>query len=107
MCWYGFNCGTVSGADNNVEFANTVGLVGINTTMGAVSGGLTVFFLGAYKDKRIDYNDGTGNLCMGILAGLVSITGCCDCVEPWAAFVTGIIGGLVNFIFKIYLQLKD
>jgi Amt family ammonium transporter len=33
-------------------------------------------------------------LCNGILCGLVSITGCCDEVETWAAFIIGIVGAL-------------
>ena len=33
-------------------------------------------------------------LCSGILVGLVSITGCCDRIEPWAALIVGGIGAL-------------
>lgn len=33
--------------------------------------------------------------CNGILAGLVAITGVCDRVDPWAAFVIGILSAFV------------
>jgi Amt family ammonium transporter len=32
---------------------------------------------------------------MGILAGLISVTGCGDNVEPWAAVCIGAVGGFV------------
>jgi len=46
----------------------------------------------------------------GILAGLVSITAACDCVEPWAAFIIGILGSLVYCLackFMNWLQVDD
>lgn len=64
-----------------------MGLVGINTTLGAIGGALVAFFAGVIINKHVDYNVGTVNICMGILAGLVAITGCCNVVEPWAALV--------------------
>ena len=46
----------------------------------------------------------------GILAGLVSITAGCNVVEPWAAFVLGLIGGVVYTIsckLLIKMQIDD
>ena len=36
----------------------------------------------------------------GILAGLVSITSGCAVVQVWAAFLIGIIGGIVQFVMS-------
>jgi Amt family ammonium transporter len=68
----------------------------MNTVIsGSIGGCVAVFvkphFLGTYSFvNRYD----CGALCNGALIGLVSITGCCDRVEPWAAFCIGAIGAL-------------
>lgn len=42
----------------------------------------------------------------GILAGLVAITGICDNMEPWAAFVFAGIGGFIYILLsKIWSKL--
>lgn len=48
--------------------------------------------------------------CNGNLAGLVAITGSCDGVDMWAAFIIGIIGGMTYIAAAkaVYnLQLDD
>jgi len=70
-----------------------VGLVGINTTIGAASGGLSCFFITFIIESRTQYDLATLNICMGILAGLVSITGGCDVFDPWASIFIGFVGG--------------
>lgn len=65
--------------------------VGITTTLSACAGGLSSFALGYALDEFSDVSP----LINGILAGLVSITGCAHGVMPWAAVIIGGIGGCV------------
>jgi len=63
-------------------------MVGVNTTLGSVGGGIGFYLIGFFK------NYSAKSLlvftCTGILAGLVSITGCCHTIEPWSAIVIGL-----------------
>lgn len=60
--------------------------------MGACSAGTATLYLRplltrtASPTNRFDL----GNLCNGILVGLVAVTGACDRIETWAAIVIGI-----------------
>jgi Amt family ammonium transporter len=95
--WYGFNCGSTLGmAGNNAIAAR----VATTTTIAAASGCVTAaaisrLFYGCY-DLLFALN--------GILAGLVSITAACHCVEPWAAFLVGIIGAIIYKAASLLLQ---
>jgi Amt family ammonium transporter len=85
--WYGFNPGSTLGMGN----PGLVGLVTLNTTLGAAGGAMAcLFFLYARTGKW----DLAGAL-NGSLAGLVAITAPCAFVEPWAAIVIGLVGGIL------------
>jgi ammonium transporter, Amt family len=98
ISWLFFN----GGSTNNlfVERKNGPAKIIMNSVIGGCSGGtFTVFLkphlLGTYSFvNRYD----TVALCSGILVGLVSITGCCDLVEPWAAFIVGGVAGLAYIL---------
>lgn len=67
----------------------------MNTFISATIAGIVTVFakphvMGTYSHvSRYD----CGACTNGVLIGLVAITGCCDVVEPWYAFIIGIIAG--------------
>ncbi|KAH8078185.1 ammonium transmembrane transporter [Aureococcus anophagefferens] len=74
--WYGFNPGStlcIVGCDA------VAAKVAVTTTLAAAAGGLTNLFLHYALSHVYD----VGEMCNGVLAGLVSITSACV-VEPWA-----------------------
>ncbi len=87
--WYGFNC--VSTLAISSELSGVAAKVAATTTCGAAGGALSAFLVVYAMDGVQDL----GSISNGILAGLVSITSPCPVVEPWAAFVIGIIGGVI------------
>ena len=83
--WFGFNAGSELAADNLVPF------LAMNTLIAAAAGviGATII---------IWLKTGVADVAMagnGALAGLVSITAPVGAVDPWAAFVIGLVGGMI------------
>jgi Amt family ammonium transporter len=68
----------------------------MNTWIAGASSGIVAVFVKPHamctftKVSRLDIS----TLCNGILCGLVSITGCCDCVESYFACAIGVIASL-------------
>ena len=79
-----------------VPRSNAPAKIIMNSIIGGSSGGIVSVFLkpriiGSYSFvNRYD----TVAFCSGILVGLVSITGCCDRIEAWAALIIGSVGAL-------------
>lgn len=94
VAWLFFNGGSTN--DMFVMRKNGPAKIIMNSVIGGSSGGVVAVFvkphvLGTYSFvNRYD----TVALCSGILVGLVSVTGCCDVIEPWCAFIVGAIGAL-------------
>ena len=88
--WFGFNCGSTLGVNG---YGHAMARAAVTTTLSAVSGGLSTAALA----KLVDNNWDLGQMCNGILAGLVSITAGCSVVDSWASIVIGAIGGAICF----------
>jgi len=92
--WYAFNCGSTLTLQGNA--ANVAGKVAVNTTLAATSACLTCTILSRIMDRFYHI----GFSVNGVLAGLVSITGSCSLVDPWAACVIGLVGGVLFYYFR-------
>eukprot|EP00670_Eutreptiella_braarudii_P005192 CAMPEP_0174282790 /NCGR_PEP_ID=MMETSP0809-20121228/3341_1 /TAXON_ID=73025 ORGANISM="Eutreptiella gymnastica-like, Strain CCMP1594" /NCGR_SAMPLE_ID=MMETSP0809 /ASSEMBLY_ACC=CAM_ASM_000658 /LENGTH=560 /DNA_ID=CAMNT_0015377235 /DNA_START=38 /DNA_END=1717 /DNA_ORIENTATION=- len=89
--WYGFNCGATLALSNGA--AQVAGRVAVTTTLGGAGAGLSALLLARLVLGHLDVDSALN----GILAGLVSVTAACSVIEPWAAVVAGLIGGLIYF----------
>jgi len=88
-----FNAGSSAAVVGDGGTAAKISIV--NTIISPSAAGIFTFLTkkhitGQGKEMRMDFPA----LTNGILAGLVAITAGCDCVQPWAAFVIGILGSL-------------
>jgi Amt family ammonium transporter len=88
--WYGFNPGSTLGMGN----PGLVGLVTVNTTLGAVAGATAGVFFAFFRSGKWDLPAALN----GSLGGLVGITAGCAFVAPWAAVLIGITGGILVLI---------
>jgi Amt family ammonium transporter len=98
--WFGFNPGSALGIQG--AFINLVSLAAINTLLAGAAGGISamfsMWFFGPVKkpDPSMSVN--------GILAGLVAVTAPCAFVEPWAAVVIGLVGGVLACLAAGWLE---
>jgi Amt family ammonium transporter len=84
--WFGFNPGsTLSGTDLRISY------VVVNTMLAGIMGALGAYAALAMRGMKPDPT----MLCNGMLAGLVAITAPCAFVDPWAAALIGVIGGVL------------
>jgi Amt family ammonium transporter len=88
--WYGFNPGSQL-AFADAASANAVTRIAVTTTLAAGAGGLVATLLSWMMFGKPDLSMGLN----GILAGLVSITACCDCMTYEMSMVVGGIGGVI------------
>lgn len=91
--WYGFNPG--SSLNGNDPF---IAHVAVTTTLGAAAGALASMIVSWIWFKKPDVSM-TMN---GALAGLVAITAGCYVVDPIAAIIIGLVGGVI-VVFSVEL----
>mmetsp|Transcript_25419 Transcript_25419/g.42258 ORF Transcript_25419/g.42258 Transcript_25419/m.42258 type:complete len:569 (+) Transcript_25419:95-1801(+) len=110
--WYGFNPGSALILTTTLNTGPVAALAAVNTTISAAVAGTTALFTNLFVEERT-----TGeakfdllSLMNGCLGGLVAITAGCAVVEPWAAFVIGLIAGwlyLLSSAALIRIRLDD
>mmetsp|Transcript_22899 Transcript_22899/g.37681 ORF Transcript_22899/g.37681 Transcript_22899/m.37681 type:complete len:523 (+) Transcript_22899:122-1690(+) len=92
LLWFGFyafNCGsTLATLDGWIGVG---AMIAVNTTISAAAGGLTAMFIHL---AIYDVYDLTA-LTNGFLAGCVAITSGCAYVEPWSAFIYGVVAAMM------------
>ncbi|CAD8172509.1 unnamed protein product [Paramecium octaurelia] len=101
-CWIFFNAGSTTALSGTMAYA--AGRATTNTIIAGASGGLTLMVLHYYKNRNEKSKFSLVMICNGNLAGLVAVTGSCDGIELWAAFVIGILGGLTYWGFGILMH---
>jgi Amt family ammonium transporter len=94
--WYGFNPGSTLGMGNT----GLIGLVTLNTTLGAGAAMLSCLFYQYMRSGKWDLTYGLN----GSLAGLVAITAGCAFVAPWAAVVIGLVAGIVVILAVDFIE---
>ena len=96
--WFGFNPGSTLGVSG--DGGSAAALVAMNTNLaaaaGAVSAMVTIWLATGKPDLGMTMN--------GCLAGLVAITAPCAYVDPWAAIVIGLVGGVIVVLGALLLD---
>jgi len=94
--WMFFNGGSSLGLTDPNDGWTKASLAMVNTIIAPSVAGLTSFFTRKYiTGENFEYRLDFDAIANGILAGAVSITAGCADVEPWAAFIIGILGSFV------------
>jgi Amt family ammonium transporter len=92
--WFGFNGGSTN------RFIKDVGLIIVNTNLGAVAGGISALIFGWYLYRKPPI----ASMLNGVLGGLVAVTAGCNIITPIGAFATGLVGGLVAEGASIFVE---
>ncbi|CEM36130.1 unnamed protein product [Vitrella brassicaformis CCMP3155] len=94
ICWYGFNCGSVGRISGGADIV--VGHVAVTTTLGAFGGGIPSVIYGRMFNQNANVNP--GDVCLGILSGLVSVTAGAPYFTTTMSFIIGTIGSGLAFL---------
>lgn len=94
--WYGFNPGSTLGFGN----PGLVGLVLLNTTLGAAAGLVACMFLVYFRTGKWDLVFSLN----GSLAGLVAITAGCAFVMPVSAVIIGAVAGILVYVAVVTVE---
>jgi Amt family ammonium transporter len=95
--WFGLTMGGVYHVAS--EYSDVTSRVAINITLAAGTASFHTFIWKILLDDEFDLT----SAITGALAGLVSISASCGCVEPWAAMLIGAAGSAVYLIARRFL----
>lgn len=84
FCWFGFNCGSTTGASTNL------GDIAMTTNLAAATATLAALFMTWIRYGKPDVS----MTLNGSLAGLVAITAGCDVVSNYSAIIIGLAAGI-------------
>ena len=94
FCWFGFNCGSTTGASTNL------GDIAMTTNLAAVVATLVVLVITWIRYGKPDVS----MTLNGTLAGLVAITAGCDVVSNYSAMIIGLVAGFVVIFVVEFLD---
>jgi len=106
--WYGFNPGSALYI-STAGYDDVAGLCAVTTTLAAAAGAISALVtdttFGYFKTGEAEYD--LTYAMNGCLSGLVAVTAGTSVFTPWAAFVVGLVGGVVYCGFSaLLLKLK-
>jgi ammonium transporter, Amt family len=93
--WFGFNAGSSLSATDS-----RIGVIATNTMLASAAGSMSAILYYWFFYKKPDVS----MACNGMLAGLVAITAPCAFVAPWAAFVIGLIAGVLAVVGSFFIE---
>lgn len=95
VSWLFFNGGSTLSMFNKRN-SGISKIMMVTIVSGTTGGALSTFLKPVIMGERNKHNKyDVGATTNGILAGLVAVTGVCDRVEPWGAFIIGLISAFV------------
>jgi len=97
--WYGFNPGSFLGV-HNYHLAEGVSRAAVCTTLSTGTAAIFTLFLSYGRTHTWDLLA----VCTGALAGLVSITGGCAVVTPWASVVCGVVAAPILVYGEVMME---
>jgi Amt family ammonium transporter len=102
VSWMSANAfaGTGLATGTNGDVSSGEGLAAINTLLAGAGGLITAFIVASWKKRRAE----PALLCRGLLGGAVASSGCAALIDPWAAFLIGIIASLIVKAAMDYLD---
>ncbi|EDO47038.1 predicted protein, partial [Nematostella vectensis] len=97
--WLGFNCGSTFGITG--EKWQLAARAAVNTLSASIGGGIFAF---SYSYARYNRKVDVSYVVVGILGGLVSVTGICPLARPWESILIGTIGGVLSCFGRNLIQ---